>query len=827
MKPGVTRLTLLGVFLTSLSTLLFETLLTRIFSVTMWYHFAFAAVSMALFGMTVGSVLVYLFPRFFDPARIRLRLVQSAVLFSLAIILSFMTHLSIPIVTTPSIMGVYTIASNYVVLSFSFIFSGITISLALTTFKQGVSRLYAADLVGSALGCIVLIYSLQLTDGPSAVIIAAALAGCSALVFSFEAGRKKLTMLAAGLTLFLAIGAAFNAFLAARQLAPLDLLWVKGELEPTSLYEKWNSFSRIRVMGDPDVPREPDGWGLAPRFNGSENELVQLGMDIDANAYTVLTAFDGRLEPLEFLKYDVTNVVHYIRHDADVLVVGVGGGRDLLSALVFKQKSVLGVEINKNIVDLISNNFADLTGHLLDYPQIKVVVDEARSLITRTPERFDVIQVSLIDTWAATGSGAFALTENSLYTVEAWKLFMERLNPGGVLSFSRWYLYDAPAEMVRLTSLASESLQKSGFENPRDHIVIICSCTGSIAVNNDRGVATLLASNRPFTARDLDELERVAREMGFEIILSPRTSVDATFGAIASGEDYKKFPELSQLDLSAPTDDRPFFFLTMPLLQAFNPANWFQGYNLLDAVYTNRRAVMVLLSLLITVIALSLLAILIPLRLTTDRKFLKGSSFAFVYFAAIGLAFMLVEISQMQRLVIFLGHPTYSLSVVLFTLLLGSGLGSATTQSIRPERALQKGRVRLACLLAALILFGLVTPYVIRGLAGAATPVRILATIGLLFPPGVFMGMAFPLGMKLAGLRPGNITPWLWGINGAMSVCASVLAVFIAVAAGFSVAFWSGIVCYGVALLAFSRVHLGGSKSMDGNGSGLAPSLDG
>ncbi len=236
---------------------------------------------------------------------------------------------------------------------------------------------------------------------------------------------------------------------------------------------------------------------------------------------------------------------------------------------------------------------------------------------------------------------------------------------------------------------------------------------------------------------------------------------------------------------------------------ALNPANW------MSATLADQKAVTVLVSISLSVVALTLLSILVPLRMTTDRSHLKGSGAAFVYFAGIGLGFMLVEISQMQRLILFLGHPTYSLSVVLFTLLLASGLGSYTTQKITPETALPAGRLRLAGLLGMLVLFGLLTPLVTHAMAGAQTPLRILATILLLFPVGIFMGMAFPLGIKQAGRRAVDITPWLWGVNGAASVCASVLAVLIALGSGISTAFWTGVVCYAVALAAWKWVGPG------------------
>ena len=217
----------------------------------------------------------------------------------------------------------------------------------------------------------------------------------------------------------------------------------------------------------------------------------------------------------------------------------------------------------------------------------------------------------------------------------------------------------------------------------------------------------------------------------------------------------------------------------------------------------NLQAVVILGTLLITVIGLTFLCIIVPLILTTNKGTLKGALPLFIFFAAIGFGFMLVEISQMQRLIIFLGHPTYGLSVVLFTLLLSSGLGSYTTQKLSDSGITNSAILRLSLLLGILVLFGVLTPYAAVLYQGSTTILRILVAIGILFPLGVFMGMAFPIGMKMAANRSASLAPWLWGINGATSVCASVLAVVIALNSGISASFWSGFLCYFVSLIAF------------------------
>jgi len=361
-----------GLCLVTLATLMYEILLTRIFSVTMWYHFAFVAVSIALFGMTSGAIVVYLLPGYFTQQRAKYHLALSALLFAVSIIPSFMTHLSIPFVIHGSLVGLYSIALTYAVISVPFVFSGICVCLALTKFPLHVSRLYAADLAGAALGCILFVYTLKVTDGPTAVVVVAFLASAGAAFFlSGEAyGRLRFGALACSVV--------FGAFvvmhtaLATRQTPLLWPMWGKYGLESRPLYEKWNSFSRITVRGDPNKARAPFGWGLSSTYPG-DRKVRQLSLDIDASAATVLTAFNGDLKDIEHLKYDVINLAHYLRRDSKVLVIGAGGGRDVLSALVFEQKSVLGVELNGDIVKTVNQRFGRFTGHLDRHPKRRPV----------------------------------------------------------------------------------------------------------------------------------------------------------------------------------------------------------------------------------------------------------------------------------------------------------------------------------------------------------------------------------------------------------------------------------------------------------------------
>lgn len=806
MSFAANRYAYAGVFFVALATMMHEILLTRIFSVTMMYHFAFVAISVAMFGMTAGALLVYLRPAWFPPADAPRQIVWWSVLFPVALVLSFLTELSIPFRIHPSIIGIYAVALTYVVIAVPFVVSGVVICLALTRFPGTVSPMYAADLAGAAVACVLLVYTLRATDGPTAVFVVATLAAIGAWCFTYAAGERRLRTTAVILALGLGAFAAAHTALVWRQFAVLRILYIRGSFEGRPLFEKWNSYSRVRVNGDPAVATPPYGWGLSEKY--PEDRLVrQLQMDIDISAGTVMTKYDGDLSALDHLKYDVTNIGYTIRPGADVLVVGAGGGRDVLSALAFGARSVDAVEINRDILGVVNQRFGDFTGHLDRDPRVRFVNDEARSYIARSDKRYDLLQISLIDTWAATAAGAFVLSENSLYTREAWRVFQSRLSENGILSVSRWYFRDGPAEMYRLTALASAALTDAGVSRPRDHLVIIRNMRIARKPDTPDGVGTLLLGRRPFTADEVSRLEEASRAMGFEVVLSPATALDDTFAQLTSGGDISSIVENYPVNISPPTDDSPFFFNQLRLRDLLNLDLQEHGKQT-----HNMKAVFVLGVLLGTVIVLTALCILLPLALTTRKADLSGAGPLLTFFAAIGLGFMLVEISQMQRLIVVLGHPTYGLTVVLFSVLLSSGLGSYLTGRLDISAGRQGAWPTLALLLGVLVAFGASTPWVAGATEGATTPVRIAVAVALLFPPGMLMGTAFPLGMRLAATRAPALGPWLWGVNGATSVLASVLAMVIALSSSISTAFWAGVLCYAAAFAAYARASAGAER---------------
>jgi hypothetical protein len=786
-----------GLFLVALSTLMYEIGLTRIFSVTMWYHFAFVAISVALLGMTAGALLVHLLPERFRAVDVDRQLWLFTLLFAVSIPICFALQLAIPFRADWDLPGIASVVAICLLVSIPFVCSGVVVCLALTRFPTHVNRLYAADLVGAALGCIALIVVLNLLSGPSTVVAIGAVAAVGAVVFAAAAGNRR-WMALAGIAFVLIGGLAVaNEAAADRGRRLLQIVWAKDARDEPHRHEVWNSFSRITVDGDPDEPAFPAGWGFSETL-----PLTPIGgqlvMKIDNAAATPLTKYTGNPDETDFLRYDITNLVHYVNADADVFVIGVGGGRDVLSAFEFDQRSVTGAEINDAILDVVNDEYGDFTGHLDRDPRVTFVNDEARSYLARSDRTFDTIQMSLIDTWAATAAGAFALAENALYTTDAFATFFDQLEPGGILSISRWYSIAGaePLETYRTAALAAHALERRGVANPRDHLLIYHSPESAFATNT----ATLLISPEPFSARDIAVVERETQRLGFTPVLTPETAIDERFAALAAPGG----PEagIAQFDenIAPPTDERPFFF------QMADVGTFLSGGFRNDHV---TRPVLTLGMLALAVLLLTAAFVIVPLLATTRRRDHQGMTPYYLYFAGIGLGFLMIEIAQLQRLSLFLGHPIYGLAVCLFSILLFGGIGSMLAGPFVASGRAASRLAPMAALLALLAVVGLLTPAVLDRFEGSTMPVRIAASVAIMASIGLLMGMPFSIGMRAASAaRPDAPTAFLWGINGAMSVCASVLATLLAILFGIKVAYWSGWWAYVLAAAALAVIVL-------------------
>jgi spermidine synthase len=815
---------LTGVFLITLSTLMFQIVQTRILSVMAWYYMAFFAISVAMLGMTVGAVWVYLRHEQFEAVPLPQTLSDYSLLAAIAMPASAAVQYSLITTLSLSLTTVFSWSLMLAAMALPYVFAGVVVSLALTRSPFPAGSVYGCDLVGAALGCLAVIGVLNFVDGPTAIIVAGAVCAISAVAFTASLpadaregnarpSQRKPVIVAVCLVLL----ALFNAKSSLR----FRPILVKNQFElrqESGGFEKWNSYSRIKVTA-PQVLK-PMLWG--PSLNMPDNwNVAQSLMNIDGAAGTWMIHYDGTPDSIGFLQYDLVSLAYRLPGIHKSAVIGVGGGRDVLTAHYFGVSDITGVELNPILVHLHTTDPRFKTfSNLMLLPNLKLHVDDARSWFASTHEKFDLVQMSMIDTWAATGAGAFSLSENGLYTLEGWRAFLHTLNDNGIFTVSRWYGPQNINETGRMIGLGTAALLDAGVKDPRQHIFVATSTR----------IATLVLSKSAFTQQQLDILNSTAQKLGFDVLISPdRTSSSPLLQQAVESTDLTSLNRdlgASYLDLTVPTDRRPFFFNQLRMfnirdlmtIYRLHAAHQLGGGVLKGNLVASAVLMLILFLSIIAVIATILFPLRSAIRACPRTLVFKGS----LYFSLIGMGFMLAEIASLEYFSVYLGHPIYSLGICLFSLILASGIGSLASERWRID---SRGRLMVwAGILAAyLVNMNLALPAIFQSTTGQERTVRIAVTLAAILPMGFLFGFAFPTGIRLVSAIDEGPTPWFWGINGATGVLASVLGVIISIAFGIDVSIYLSAICYlalipvGLALLK-SGASLGvpGGKNLSG-----------
>jgi spermidine synthase len=757
-----------------------ELALTRIFSVVMYYHFAFLAISIALFGLSASGVFAYVARRRLDRYDTGTLLAVESVVYAICTLVALFVLVRLRVGLVYSPQNLVLMLSTYALAALPFFTGGLVLTLAISRLSDRINAVYASDLLGAAAGCLALIPLLDQLGAPGVVLTAAALALTAGVLFAPSGRRLRLA----------AAGAAILAVALGGQLShavSFDVGDAKGHVGDRALFTKWNSFSRIGVYD-----RQHDNWSLSPTFRGSLPFTRY--MDIDAAASTPILQVNPDLSNVQYLKYELTAVAYRLKPPGfSALVIGPGGGRDLVSALVFGAGRVDGVEINPIIAnDVMRGRFLNFSGGIYTHPRVHIAIDDGRSFVRGSPDHYDIIQASLVDTWAATAAGAYTLTENTLYTVEAFNDYIDHLTDNGVLTMTRWVI-----DGLRLVSLAQEAGAARGWDVSR-HLAV---------VQYDR-VQTFLLKKSEFTAAEIATLQSAARDLEFNVIYAPTRPGEATpplptdwvdgmetadYPRLIRASDRHEFYSHYKQDIRPTTDNRPFFFHTTKLADQFQVAF---GRTMLFG-----NGLSALLTLMGISTALVVLFVLGPLAFAGGAKAPRWFAWL-LYFGALGAGFMLIEVSVLQRFVLLLGHPVYSLTVTLFSLLLGTGIGAAWSRRFREDTLVRS----TAIMLVAIALIGVVVIAIATPLVTWAIPfsraTRIAIAVATLVPIGVALGIPMPAGIRLLTARAPQMVTWAWGINGALSVVGATLAIFIAMNWGFGVTLLSASTIYLVGLAA-------------------------
>ena len=782
------RTLLLGIGFSSFAALLLELALTRLFSVVLFYHFAFLAISIALLGLGAGGVFAYLAKS--RLARIETRPLAAAISCLNAVVIPIVLEivLRVPVSLELSWNNLLKLTLLYLSAAVPFLLTGLLFSVVFARETRTITRLYGADLLGGALACLSVVPLLNWVGGPNAILFAGMVMALAGAVWASSSTMRKIAAALAGaLILLIAVNHSGRM---------IDVIYAKGIFRDKAWVEfaRWNAISRV------EVDRQGD----------NSKTIV-----IDADASTYIMNVDPHAwQGTEWQKNLMASppaLANVLRPQGEFAIIGPGGGVDVLRAVANGSPSVTGIEINPIIANAIMRGaYADYSYHLYERPEVHLHVTDGRSFVRNAQKQFDVVQMTLVDTWASTAAGAFALSENSLYTVDAFREYFEHLKPDGMIAITRWE-FRQPREALRVVSVATEALHQLGIENPAKHFIVVSE--GDL--DEDGIPVVVLAKKTPFTQNEEEAVRKHLQDNEDLVALYTPSAVGQNpFSALITRNDPRAFARDYPYNVAPVDDNAPFFFFTLKTDQILNDGGLQRGIDW----KVNLGVVVLGIVFVISLVAVFTFLIA-PMALRGGRR---QRVLPLLYFVAVGLAYILVEIAFIQRFVLFLGHPTYALTVVIFLLLLSSGAGSLLSRRWLSETS--RGWMPLILLVVAIALYTWGLTGLLSSLIGLPFVAKLAVSGIVLVPLGFAMGMPFPTGLRtLANTtevelpaselgEPANLednaVEWAWAMNAASSVLGSVLAMVIAIHFGLNVTLACGAAAYALALALFPTLAL-------------------
>jgi hypothetical protein len=799
------RFYFLSVALLAGSIIAYEITLVRLFSIAQWHHFAHMIISLALLGFGASGTAISLTQRWLMgnqwksdevARRFHNTYTTCGLLYSIGVVGCFVLHQYVPfnplmLVWQPS--QVLSIFVLYLILSLPFFFGAACIGLALLRFAGNVNRLYFFDLFGSGIGALGIIVTMYLIPPAQNLTLISAVGFCAVLIANWESWKTRQWRRIVPIT---GLAAAFIGYLLFNPIS-IKISPYKGLSSTLNfpdaqiLNERHSPFGVLHVVRSGLIRAVP---GLS--LNAQQPVQPQLGIFTDADGMTAITDFRGDLSKLGYLGDTTSAVAYHLIELPHVLVLGAGGGGDVLNALYHGAVSVDAVELNPQVLELVAKEHKDFAGHIYGpdspYP-VQVHVAEARGFVRAATKQYDLIQIALLDSVSASAAGTHALSESYLYTVEAFTDLYQHLTPGGIISITRW-LKTPPRDMIRLFGTAVVALEQSDGAVPAQQLAMI------------RGwrTGTLLIKKGTFNAADRAAIQNFCRERSFDLAYYPQMpEVEANrYNQLAEpiffraaqailSNDRKQFYEGYPFNIRPTTDNRPYFF------------QFLRFDSLVQMVRTVGRSAipfiewgyLLLIATLIQAVLAGVVLILIPLfflkredtsSITHNSRFTNWQ--VFVYFLSLGVGFMFIEMSFIQKFLLLLANPTYAVAVVLCAFLLFAGLGSLFSLKLRAIGKLRQPPIAVAIgmlSVIALVYLQLLPPIFHRFLASSDV-LKIAVSIGLIAPLAFFMGMPFPLGIDWLQRHHPHLIAWAWGINGYASVVSAILATCLAIAFGFN-----------------------------------------
>jgi len=799
------HLLFVSIALLSLAALGYEILLMRLFSIIQWHHFAYMIISLALLGYGASGAVITIFQKELNN-HFSVFYTAAIALFGISAIASFLFVQQLPF-NAEEVMWDWRqpgwLLLMYLLLAVPFLFAASAIALALSHYSNMIGKIYAYDLIGAGLGgvCIIL---LLFKFMPFEVL---AWIGVFALMA---------TLLAA-----MALHSAAAWRVALLSILPaIAMIWLA--LHSTALISPYKELSQtLRIPGTEVVAQRSSPLGLldvvesrqtpfrhAPGLSikASSEPPPQVGIFTDGGNINVITRDEGMPETFSYLDQITSALPYHLRKLQQVLILGAGGGADVQQARYHQIPRITAVELNPQVVELLRKDFAEFSGDLYQHDDIELHVAEARGFITDSSQHYDLIQVALMDAFGASTAGLYALNESYLYTLEGFKTYLQHLQPEGYLSVSRWIKLP-PRDTLKLMATALQALKESGVEHPAQQLVLI------------RGwqTSTLLIKNGAFTSSEIDAAKVFCKTLGFDLAWYPGMQISEANrfnqlqqpwfyqSAVALlGDDAEQFMDDYKFDLRPSTDDRPYFFhfFKWSILPEILSLQGRGGMSLLEQGY------LISVSTLLQALLASLVLIIMPLLFLKRgdlqaRQTIRRSS-VLIYFFAIGLAFLFIEIAFIQKMTLLLHHPLYSAATVMTGFLIFAGMGSLYSQRLVKQEDVRRGVVIAVGGIAALSLsYLLFFKHLPDALLSQPLAVKMLFANVMIAPLAALMGMPFPLALSHLGKHARQLIPWAWGINGCASVISAILATLLAIHGGFSMVVTLAVLLYLLAALNF------------------------
>ncbi|WP_208597675.1 polyamine aminopropyltransferase [Desulfogranum mediterraneum] len=813
MRPPIFAVALL-----SGAALSYEILLIRLFAIIQWHHFAYMIISLALLGYGASGMFLSL-GREWLQSRFAAAFLANGLLFSLSSILCFLVGQQIPFNPLEMVWDgrqLLSLLLLYLLLALPFFGAANCIGLTFSRFTAQIPRIYGFDLLGAGAGALGIILLLFLAAPLTALYLIGAL-GLLATAVAVLESRLAPRWLAA----FLVVLALALVPILQLQKIPLQISPYKGLSQTLTVLgrevveELSSPLGMLSVVRSPLVPfRHAPGLSL----NSALEPAEQLGVFTDADGLSVITRDDGQPDSLAYMDHFTSALPYHLLKEPRVLILGAGGGADVLQARLLGAKSIDAVEINPQMAELVMNSYADFAGDPYAAQGVRLHIDEARGFVSKSRGRYDLIQVALLDAFSSSSAGLYALSESYTFTVEALVEYLRHLSSGGMVAISRWVKVP-PRDGLKLFATAVAALERLGVHNPGQQLILIRSWQTS----------TLLVKNGVLSDQEIKQVERFCAARSFDPGYYPGMVARAAnqhnqlerpyffeaSSALLDRAGAGAFADRYKFNIQPATDDRPYFshFFKWSSLAELLSLGAGGGLALLEQGY------LVLIATCVQATVASLLLILAPLWFWARRETRPAATgirheswWVVSYFFSLGLAFLFIEVAFIQKFILFLHHPLYAAGVVIAGFLFFAGLGSNLSSRLSQKNGLQS--VALILPVSAIAVISLcylfLLPSIFQQLLWLSSPWKICVSLCLIAPLAFCMGIPFPLGLSALASRAPELIPWAWGINGCGSVISAVLATILAIHLGFRAVVIAAVALYLLAAL----VYPAGKKSV-------------